>query len=52
MGGHPGTPLKVQLMQTELEVNDTNRMWHAGDNLPPVVTERPDLTIVEADGAA
>ena len=52
VGGHPGTPLKVQLMKMELEVNDTNRMWHAGDNLPPVVTERPDLTIVEADGAA
>ena len=52
VGGHPGTPLKVQLMRMELEVNDTNRMWHAGDNLPPVVTERPDLTIVEADGAA
>lgn len=29
VGGHPGTPLKVQLMQMELAVNDTNRMWHA-----------------------
>lgn len=50
VGGHPGTPLKVQLMQMELEVNDTNTAWRK--NLPPVATERPELTIVEADGAA
>jgi len=49
VGGHPGTPLKVQLMRMELEVNDTNRMWHAGNNHPPVITERPDLTIVASD---
>lgn len=34
VGGHPGTPLKVQLMPRERAINDTNRMWH-GDNLPP-----------------
>ena len=49
VGGHPGTPLKVQLMRMELEVNDTNRMWHVGNNHPPVITERPDLTIVASD---
>ncbi|CAN5281686.1 ATPase [soil metagenome] len=29
VGGHPGTPLRVQLTPSELAVNDTNRMWHA-----------------------
>jgi hypothetical protein len=51
VGGHPGTPLKVQLMNMELAVNDTNRMWHPGA-AAPVVIERPDLVIVDADGAA
>jgi hypothetical protein len=56
VGGHPGTPLKVQLMAMELAVNDTNRMWHAGDRLPPVIAEEPELLAVldphRAEGAA
>jgi len=32
--GHPGTPLKVQLMGLELAVNDTNRMWHPDAPVP------------------
>jgi hypothetical protein len=56
VGGHPGTPLKVQLMAMELAVNDTNRMWHAGDRRPVVLTEDPELIAVldphRAEGAA
>lgn len=55
VGGHPGTPLKVQLMGLELAVNDTNRMWHPGVPVPSVVVDvdaRPELAIVDQDGAA
>jgi hypothetical protein len=34
VGGHPGTPLRVQLMPMELDVNDTNRMWHPAAQVP------------------
>jgi hypothetical protein len=54
VGGHPGTPLKVQLMGLELAVNDTNRMWHSGAAAPVAVDDnaRPELAIVEQGGAA
>lgn len=55
VGGHPGTPLKVQLMGLELAVNDTNRMWHPDAPVPSVVIDvdaRPELAIVDQDGAA
>lgn len=55
VGGHPGTPLKVQLMGLELAVNDTNRMWHSGAAVPvPVDLDdaRPELAIVDQGGAA
>lgn len=43
VGGHPGTPLKVQLMGMELAVNDTNRMWHPGEAIPTEPAEIPEL---------
>lgn len=55
VGGHPGTPLKVQLMGLELAVNNTNRMWHSGAAVPvPVDLDdaRPELAIVDQGGAA
>ena len=28
VGGRPGLPIKVELTQAELSVNDTNKLWH------------------------
>ncbi|GAB3186158.1 ATPase [Nesterenkonia halophila] len=28
VGGRPGIPIKVQLTRAELEINDTNKLWH------------------------
>jgi hypothetical protein len=37
VGGHPGIPLKVELLPMEIDVNDTNRMWRAVPQDGPVV---------------
>ncbi|MBX3196228.1 MAG: ATP/GTP-binding protein [Microbacteriaceae bacterium] len=29
VGGHPGIPLRVELLPLEVAVNDTNKLWHA-----------------------
>lgn len=54
VGGHPGTPLKVQLMGLELAVNDTNRMWHSAAMVPPVAVDDalPEMFGVDRGGAA
>ena len=28
VGGRPGIPIRVELTRAELEVNDTNKLWH------------------------
>ena len=37
VGGHPGIPIKVELVEAERAIHDTNKMWH-----PTVVFAEPD----------
>ncbi|MDZ4234963.1 MAG: hypothetical protein U1C73_14680 [Dietzia sp.] len=43
VGGRPGIPIRVELTSAELEVNDTNKLWHAtsraGRAAEPLVVE-------------
>ncbi|MEF2978120.1 ATP/GTP-binding protein [Subtercola sp. YIM 133946] len=43
VGGRPGIPIRVELTQAEMEVNDTNKLWHtasrAGRTTDPVDVE-------------
>jgi len=34
VGGHPGIPVKVELIETERAINDTNKLWHAQESFP------------------
>lgn len=37
VGGHPGIPVKVELIESERAINDTNKLWH-----PETVFAEPD----------
>jgi len=37
VGGHPGIPVKVELIESERAINDTNKLWH-----PETVFPQPD----------
>ena len=37
VGGHPGIPVKVELIESERAINDTNKLWH-----PETVFPEPD----------
>jgi hypothetical protein len=37
VGGHPGIPVKVELIESECAINDTNKLWH-----PETVFAEPD----------
>lgn len=34
VGGHPGIPIKVELVEAERSINDTNKLWHATTAFP------------------
>ncbi|MEV8212073.1 ATP/GTP-binding protein, partial [Streptomyces sp. NPDC079189] len=34
VGGHPGIPIKVELVEAERSINDTNKLWHATAAFP------------------
>ena len=34
VGGHPGIPIKVELVEAERAINDTNKLWHATTAFP------------------
>lgn len=36
VGGHPGIPLKVELLESERAVNDTNRLWNPAAPFAPI----------------
>ncbi|WP_341769357.1 ATP/GTP-binding protein [Actinomyces bowdenii] len=40
VGGRPGIPVDVQLTETELSINDTNKLWHERSRVGPR-TRRP-----------
>ena len=44
VGGHPGIPIKVELVEAERAINDTNKLWHAAATFP-----EPDETNAIAD---
>lgn len=49
VGGHPGIPIKIELLEMEREVNDTNTLWHtnlAAAEAPP--EELVDTEVVAA----
>jgi hypothetical protein len=35
VGGHPGIPVKVELIDVERSVNDTNKLWNAAAEVTP-----------------
>ena len=35
VGGRPGIPVKVELTDAELAINDTNKAWHTPSRLDP-----------------
>lgn len=48
VGGHPGIPLKVELLDFERAVNDTNVLWHTNLPVDPAVAQ--DLAAADAGG--
>jgi len=34
VGGHPGIPVKVELIESERAINDTNKLWHPETGFP------------------
>lgn len=53
VGGRPGIPIKVLLTRTELEINDTNKLWHEQSRVGDDHEETPPLTDAqEAEAAA
>ncbi|TDW26985.1 ATP/GTP-binding protein [Cryobacterium psychrophilum] len=54
VGGHPGIPVKVELIESERPINDTNKLWHQADASPDSDTVTPlnGLDDVDVEGAA
>lgn len=50
VGGHPGIPIKVELLEMEREVNDTNTLWHT--NLPVAKIPPDELVDTEIVGSS
>ncbi|MFD1722428.1 ATP/GTP-binding protein [Amnibacterium endophyticum] len=44
VGGRPGIPIRVELTQAELAVNDTNKLWHATSRAGRDHTHSPTRT--------
>lgn len=52
VGGRPGIPIKVQLTRTELEINDTNKLWHEQSRVGDHEEEQPEPTEAQQTEAA
>lgn len=52
VGGHPGIPVKVELIESEREINDTNRLWHAQTVFPEPDESDPVIGLESATEAA
>ncbi|ANP74870.1 ATP/GTP-binding protein [Cryobacterium arcticum] len=46
VGGHPGIPVKVELIETERAINDTNKLWHAQESFPEPDESNPVIGLV------
>ena len=63
VGGHPGIPVKVELIESERAINDTNKLWHPAVSFPEPNESDPYIGLesagevahefeVDVDGAA
>lgn len=49
VGGHPGIPIKVELVEAERAINDTNKLWHATTAFPAPDESNPMIGLEDAD---
>lgn len=52
VGGHPGIPIKVELVEAERAINDTNKLWHATTTFPEPDESNPMIGLDDAEHAA
>jgi hypothetical protein len=52
VGGHPGIPIKVELVEAERAINDTNKLWHATTAFPAPDESNPMIGLDDAEHAA
>lgn len=52
VGGHPGIPIKVELVEAERAINDTNKLWHATAAFPDPDESNPMIGLDDAEHAA
>ena len=57
VGGHPGIPVTVELIESERAINDTNKLWHPTRTIPATadsdtVTPLSSLDTIDGEGAA
>lgn len=52
VGGHPGIPVKVELIEAERAINDTNKLWHAQASFPEPDESNPVIGLESATDAA
>jgi hypothetical protein len=52
VGGHPGIPLKVELIEAERAINDTNKLWHPSTSFPAPDESNPVIGLEGADEVA
>lgn len=52
VGGHPGIPIKVELVEAERAINDTNKLWHATTAFPEPNESNPMIGLEDAEHAA
>ena len=52
VGGHPGIPVKVELIEAERTINDTNRLWHPTTQFPEPDESHPIIGLKVPMGAA
>jgi len=49
VGGHPGIPVKVELIESERAINDTNKLWHPESRFPDPDESNPIIGLEAAD---
>ena len=52
VGGHPGIPVKVELIESERAINDTNKLWHAQTVFPEPDESNPVIGLESAGDLA
>ena len=52
VGGHPGIPVKVELIESERAINDTNKLWHPETKFPEPDESNPVIGLDNAGNVA